>query len=171
MYIPDKILDITNLATKTAIYAKTNGVKGEIPNITSLATTIALTAVESKIPSASNVVGNTDYNAKISEIEKKITVHNHDKHITTPEFNNFTAEIFYLRLKQANLASKSDITNFAKKTDFDNKLKDITSNKNELNELPEKVKAISRKGLTKDLIDKFSIFNGANYFFSGIFQN
>ena len=35
----------------------------------------------------------------------------------------------------------------------------------------EKVKAISTKGLTKDLINKFSIVNGAKYFFSGIFQN
>ena len=43
--------------------------------------------------------------------------------------------------------------------------------KNELNELLEKVKARSTKGLTKDLIDKFSILNGAKYFSSGIFQN
>ena len=34
--------------------------------------------------------------------------------------------------------------------DFDNKLKSTTSNKNELNELSEKVKAILAKGLTKD---------------------
>ena len=34
-----------------------------------------------------------------------------------------------------------------------------------------KVKAISAKGLTKDLIDKFSILNGAKCFSSGIFQN
>ena len=31
--------------------------------------------------------------------------------------------------------------------------------------------AISAKGLTKDLIDKFSILNGAKYFSLGIFQN
>ena len=37
---------------------------------------------------------------------KKITDPNHDKYITTPEFKKFTAEIFDLRLKQANLASK-----------------------------------------------------------------
>ena len=37
------------------------------------------------------------------------------------------------KLKQANLASKSDIANFINKTDFDNKLRDFTSNKNELN--------------------------------------
>ena len=33
----------------------------------------------------------TDYDTKISEIETKLTDHNHNKYITTPEFNNFTA--------------------------------------------------------------------------------
>ena len=59
------------------------------------------------------------------------------------------AEIFALRLKQANLASKSDIANFVNKIDFDDKLKDVKSNKNELNKLSKKLKAISTKGLTK----------------------
>ena len=40
------------------------------------------------------------------------------------------AESFDLRLKQANLASKSDITNFVNKRDFDNRVKNIASNKN-----------------------------------------
>ena len=40
-----------------------------------------------------------------------------------------------------------------------------------LNELSDKVKAISTKGLTKYLINKFSILNGAKYFSSGIFKN
>ena len=31
-----------------------------------------------------------DYNTKINEIEKRITDHNHDKYITTPEFNDVT---------------------------------------------------------------------------------
>ena len=74
------------------------------------------------------------------------------------------AEIFPLRLKGANLASKKEIAHFINKTDFNNKLKDVTSNKNELNKLSKKVKAISRNRLTKDLIDKFSILNGAKYF-------
>ena len=34
-----------------------------------------------------------------------------------------------------------------------------------------KAKAISTKGLTKDLIDKFSILNGVKHFSLGIFQN
>ena len=166
--IEDEIPDITNLVTKTTLNAKINEVKKEIPNITNLATTSALAAVENKIPSVSNLVKKTNYNRKINEIEKKITDHNHDKYMTTQEFNTSTAEIFAATLKQENLVSKNDIANFVNKTEFD-KLKGVTSNENELNELSKKVKAISTKGLTKDSINKFSILNGAKYFSSGIF--
>ena len=38
-----------------------------------------------------------------------------------------------------------------------------------MNELSKKVKTISTKGLTKDLIDKFSILNEAKKFSLGIF--
>ena len=50
----------------------------------------------------------TNYNTKITEIEKKITDHNHDKYITTPEFNKLTVENFATRLAQANLITKTD---------------------------------------------------------------
>ena len=43
--------------------------------------------------------------------------------------------------------------------------------KNELNNLSKNVRAISTKGLTKDLINKFSNLNGAKYFSIGIFQS
>ena len=111
--IDNKIPDISNTATKTTLNAKINEVKGEIPSINNLATNTALTAVENKIPNVSNLVKKTDYNTKINEIEKKITDHDHDKYITTPEFNKLTAENFAARLAQANLVTK---------TDFDNKL-------------------------------------------------
>ena len=79
----------------------------------------------------------TDYNTKISQIEIKVTAdHDNDKYIVVQEFIQLTSENFTARLKQANLASKNDIANFVKKTDFDNKLKTVTSNKNELNGLP-----------------------------------
>ena len=71
----------------------------------------------------------TDYNTKTNETEKKITGHNHNKYISTPEFNKFTPETFALRLKRANLKSKSDIAHFVNKVGFDNKLKNVTSNK------------------------------------------
>ena len=60
--IEDKIIDITNLATKAFLNAKINEVKWEIPSITNLATTAALTAVKNKIPDISNLVQNTDCN-------------------------------------------------------------------------------------------------------------
>ena len=52
-------------------------------------------------------------------------------------------------------------SNSVKKTDYNTKF----------TEIEKKIKAISTKGLTKDLIDKFSILNGAKYFSLGIFQN
>ena len=62
-----------------------------------------------------NLLEKPDYNTTIYEIGKKITDHDHDKYITTPEFNKLTSENVTARLKQANLASKSDITSFVKK--------------------------------------------------------
>ena len=53
-----------------------------------------------------NFVKKTDYNTKITEIENKITTdHDHDKYITTQEFNKLTSEYFTAKLKQANLAN------------------------------------------------------------------
>ena len=58
--LENKILDISNLVTKTAV-----------------------TTVENKIPCVSNLVKKTDYNTKVTEIENKPTNHNHDKYIDT----------------------------------------------------------------------------------------
>ena len=66
---------------------KISEIESKIPNISGLATLSALTAVENKIPNVSSLVKKTDYKKKISEIEKKVADHNHDKYITTPEFN------------------------------------------------------------------------------------
>ena len=53
-----------------------------------MATKTALTTVQNKIPHVSNLVKKkTDYNTKVTEIENKLTNHNHDKYINTLEFN------------------------------------------------------------------------------------
>ena len=67
-------------------------------------------------------------------------------------------------MKQGSLVRKSDIANVVNKTEFESKIKDDTSNKNELNKLSKNVKVISKKGLTTDLIDQFSILIGAKMF-------
>ena len=115
-----------------------------------------------KIPNVSNLVKETDYDTKNSEIEKKTTDHHQNKCITTPELNKLTAEKLTSRLAQVNLASKIDVANFVKKTDFGEKLKNVTSNKNEWSKLLNKVKGIPTKELTKGLKNKPSILNGLN---------
>ena len=63
--LENKILDISNLATKTA-----------------------LTTVKNKIPNVNNLVKKTDV-TKVTEIENKLDNHNHEKYIDTQEFNKF----------------------------------------------------------------------------------
>ena len=111
--------DITNFVKKT----KLTELENKIPDVSSLATKTALTAVENKISDLSSLVKKTNYDTKISDLEKKLTDHNHDKYITIPEFNTFAADVFDVTLAQANLITK---------TDFDAKLlslkRTITSN-------------------------------------------
>ena len=60
---------------------------------------------------------------KSLEIENIITTnHDHDKYIATQDFNKLISENFTARLKQGNLASKSDISNFVKKDLHKNEL-------------------------------------------------
>ena len=115
-----KIPDVSNLVKKT----KLTELENKISDISNLATKTALTTVENKIPSVSNLVKKTDYNTKVTEIENKLTNHNHDKYIGTSEFNKFAADVFNARLAQSELITK---------TEFDSKLsslnRNITSNK------------------------------------------
>ena len=76
-----------------------------------------MTAVENKIPDVSSLVKKTNYNTKSSEIEKKVSDHNPDKYITTPEFNKLAARVFTARLAQADLVTKAD---------FDTTLQDLS---------------------------------------------
>ena len=85
--------DIANLATNTTLNAKISEAKNKIPSITNVVTITALPAVKNKIP-------------------------DHSKYITSPEFNKLTAENFTATLKEASLATKGDIADFVKKTDF-----------------------------------------------------
>ena len=91
----------------------------------------------------------TVLNIKISEVENKIP--NHDKYITTPEFNKLTAENFTARLKQANLVTK---------TDFDKKLtslnRKITSNKTKYLEVQRKLNSL--------ITNYYNFFLGRIYF-------
>ena len=67
----------------------------------------------------SSLVKKTDYNTKISNIEKKITDYDHNKYITAPEFNTMAASVF-----NARLAAQTDLI---RKPEFDFKLKGISN--------------------------------------------
>ena len=111
-----QIPSITKLATTAALNAKINEVRNKIPNINNLTTTTTLTVVENKISSVSNLLKKLTITKHKNwwNIKKKIT--DHDKYITTPEFNKLTAKNIAAGLVQASLASKSDVANFVKKT-------------------------------------------------------
>ena len=97
------------MVVKGDFNSKITEVENKIPSITGLATNSALTVVENKIPDISGLLTKTNYNTKISEIEKKVSDHNHDKYITTPEFNTLSARVFDPRLKLANLITKTNL--------------------------------------------------------------
>ena len=99
------------LLKKTDYNAKVIEIEGKILSISGLGTNTALTTTENKIPNVSSLVKKTDDNTKITEIEKKPTDNNHDKYITTREFNTLAASIFNARLAQANLVKKTDFNN------------------------------------------------------------
>ena len=127
------IPDGTDFIKKT----KLTKLENKIPDISSLGAKPALTAVQNKFSDVSSLVNKTNYDTKISELEKKLIDHNYNKYITTPQFNTLAASVFNARLTQANLITKTDFD--AKRSSLNRK---ITSNKskhllieNEINQL------------------------------------
>ena len=121
------------------------------------------------IPDVSSLVKKTDCNTKITEIESKLKNHNHDKYITTSEFNTLAADVFNARLALVNLVTK---------TDFDAKLsslnRKVTSNKTKHvlveNEL-KKLKAfdfsyfIGKSQFKQDGVQNYLVFQPLNKYF------
>ena len=137
-----------DLLKKTYLNAKITDMEDKILSITGLATNSAVTAVENRIPIISNLVKKTDYNTKISEIENKFSDHDHDKYITTSEFNKLTTGNFTARLAQVNLV---------RKTDFNDNL-------TRLNEKINSNKTLVENGFKKLQKSDSSYFRGKNYF-------
>ena len=85
-------------------------------------------------------------------MEKKLTDHNHDKYITTLEFNTLAVSVFNVRLAQANLITQ---------TDFDAKLsslsRKITSNK-------------SKHQLVENELKKLKILDSSSFFGKSHFE-
>ena len=70
------------------------------------------------------MVRKIDCNTNVIEIENKLNNHNHDKYTDTQEFNKLAADVFNVRITQANLITKTDFD--AKMSSLNRK---ITQNK------------------------------------------
>ena len=113
-----KIPDTSGIVKKIEYNTKITEVEGKIPDVSNLSTKTALSTVVNKLLDVSSPVKKTDCNTKVTEIKEKLTDQNHDKYITTPEFNTLAANVFNARLAQANLVAK---------TNFDSKVSSLGS--------------------------------------------
>ena len=83
-------IDTSDFVLKTNYNTKITELENKIPDISNLATKTALTTLENKIASVSNLVKKADYNTKLTETENKLN-HNHDQfHDHNHEFNKFS---------------------------------------------------------------------------------
>ena len=101
-------IDTSDFALKTNYQTDKTELEKKITDVSDLATNTALTSVENKTPDVSNLVKKTEYETKVTKIENKLNNHNHDKYITTSEFNDLAADVFNARLPQANLITKTN---------------------------------------------------------------
>ena len=97
-----KIPDVTYFVKKIRHTESEN----KIPDVSSLAIKTALTAVGNKITDVNSLIKKTNYDTKIGELGKKLIDHNHDKYITTPQFNTLAVDVLNARLAQASLITK-----------------------------------------------------------------
>ena len=151
--IDKKIPDVSGLVKKKKNFnTKATEIEDKIPSITSLGTNSELTAIENGIPDFNGLIKKTDYDTKITAIEKKITNHDHDKYITIPEFNTTAASTF-----NARFAAQTDLI---KKPEFDANLMGISDRvtKNKTKHL------LVENGLKKLKTLDLSYFGGKNYF-------
>ena len=89
------------MATTTALNAKINKVKGEIPSITDSATTTALIDVKNNIPKASHLVKKTNCDDKIKATESE--------YFTTSDYNKYTNSILDANIESKKIVNKPDI--------------------------------------------------------------
>ena len=114
-------------------------IEGKIQSISNFATKTALTAVENKIPSISSISSLVKKNRLWHKNNRnwKNTNHNHDKYITTSEFNNLAAAVFDIKLKWAKPVTKTDFNNIV--TSLDGK---IAANKTKNDSIENEIKKL-----------------------------
>ena len=148
-----KLSDVVknDVVQKTDYNSKITEIENKIPDIRNLATKTALTTVENKISDTSNFVKKADYNTKIIEIEGKIPdISNLATKTALTTVENKIPNVRGLATKTSltavenkipdisNLATKTALTNLSntvpdirtliKKSDYDKKLEKLKTN-------------------------------------------
>ena len=141
---------VKNVVKNTYYNTKITEIENKIPDISNLATKTALITVENKIPDTSGLVKKTDYSAEITKMEGKTpdisdlvtktalpVVENKIPNVTglatkteltsiknkIPDISNFTTKTALTNLSN----SVPDITTLIKKSDYDAKIGEIES--------------------------------------------
>ena len=116
--VENKMPDIIGSVTTTVLNTKIGEVQDKFLVVTNLVTTNVLETtikeVEDEDPNFSDLVKKRDYDAKISDIERK--------YFTTPDYNKFTSDIIDTKIKQKELIDKFDISNLVKDSDLNTNL-------------------------------------------------
>ena len=103
--------------------ANITDIEGKIPSIIGLAITAVLTAVENKIPSVSDLVKKTDYDAKAKDIE--------EKYFNTSNYNKLTSDTLDAKIENKKLVNEFVFSVFIKNIDLDKTIKISNKNRNE----------------------------------------
>ena len=146
-----KIPDVADLVKKT----KLTELENKISDVSNWSTKTAVSAVENKISNVSGLVNKANYDIKISELEKKLTDHNHDKYITTPEFNTLAADAFNTRSAKTNLIKKADFN--TRMSSIENK---IAENKSKNVSIEDKLKKKLGENFILLLLGNISLHGG-----------
>ena len=126
-----KLIDFVknDVVKKTDYNAKITKIENKIPDISNLATKTALNSDENKIPDTSGLVKKTDYNTKITKIEGKIPdISNLATKTALTAVENKIPDIRNFATKTAltNLSNTvPDINTLIKKSDYDTKIAEI----------------------------------------------
>ena len=125
-----KLSDVVKNAVKKADYnAKITKIENKVPDVSNFATKTALTTVENKILDTSGLVKKTDYNAKITEIENKIpNVSNLATKTALTTVENKIPDITNLATKTVLTALENkipDVISLVKKTDYNTRVAEI----------------------------------------------
>ena len=128
----NKLSDVVkNVVKKTDNNAKIAEIENKIPDISNLATKTALNTVENKIPDTRGLVKKTDYNTEITKIERKIPdVSNSATKIALTTVENKTPNV-------SRLAAKTELTAIENKIPFVSKFATKTALTNLSNTVPD----------------------------------